>query len=467
MLLYADCTGTGEPAPEIDDLLRSHVLPYYGNTHSDSYCSNMMTAMIELSRTIVKKECIDSEYENLDDHAVIFTGQGMTGAARHFAHSLKFRVSSIVYTVLEHVSNSALWESVFPDAHVSVVKVSPTSSLIDIGEFQHAVHRRAAITTDTESVVLVAFTACSNVLGDVQPVDELLDVLQRSPHRNRIVTCVDCAAIAPYIQLGRLCTHADVRMISPHKFRGGYSTPGVLVVRKRLLDKRRAPFYPGGGTVWYRDDKVCSQFLDDLEHREEGGTPNIIGIIRTGLVFEVKRISQATIIARTFHIVRLADNFFMQHPTLMRTIKLFSNVGHNQFSRLPIYSFQVHGCHPGLFVTLLSDVFGIQARSGVSCCYLLAAKLCRVNRSTRKSILEGKGTPETYGWVRLSFYYRHTDDFVLKVLRSVVLLIDTLPLYVNDYEYRCAWNRWVHRHKQEDSGNDVKVYAKKLFAALS
>ena len=106
-IVYADCTGSGEPDPEIERSLALHVLPYYANTHSDAFNANMMTALIERSRFSIKNDCLyPTEH---DEYAVVFTGQGMTGAARHFAHLLsgpEFPVRRIIYTILEHLSNS-------------------------------------------------------------------------------------------------------------------------------------------------------------------------------------------------------------------------------------------------------------------------------------------------------------------------------------------------------------------------
>ena len=53
-IVYADCTGSGEPDPEIERSLALHVLPYYANTHSDAFNANMMTALIERSRFSIK-----------------------------------------------------------------------------------------------------------------------------------------------------------------------------------------------------------------------------------------------------------------------------------------------------------------------------------------------------------------------------------------------------------------------------
>src|SRR3954465_13547718 len=86
---------------------------------------------------------------------------------------------------------------------------------------------------------------------------------------------------------GRPGSHKDAMFLSPHKFIGGPSTPGVLVVRRALLTNR-VPDVPGGGTVEYVNSSE-HRYLPDVVAREEGGTPAIIEAKRAGLVFGLKQ----------------------------------------------------------------------------------------------------------------------------------------------------------------------------------
>ena len=79
----------------------------------------------------------------------------------------------------------------------------------------------------------------------------------------------------------------DAVFISPHKFIGGPGTPGLLVVKRRLVTNR-VPTVPGGGTVSYVSE-LDHSYVSDAADREEGGTPAIIESIRAGLVFHLKR----------------------------------------------------------------------------------------------------------------------------------------------------------------------------------
>ena len=62
----------------------------------------------------------------------------------------------------------------------------------------------------------------------------------------------------------------DAVFLSPHKFPGGPGSCGVLVVKRDLM-QNKVPAVPGGGTV-HLVSKWDHTYLDDIEHREDGGT---------------------------------------------------------------------------------------------------------------------------------------------------------------------------------------------------
>ena len=122
-----------------------------------------------------------------------------------------------------------------------------------------------------------------------------------------------------------------------------------MIIKKTFLTNK-VPFFPGGGTVWYKSDIQSNHFLDNCELREEGGTPNIIGIIRTGLLFVRKVIQQDYITQRMFDIVRYVDSYILYHETELKMLHFYTTVGKKQRERLPIYSFGMKGIHPGLLL---------------------------------------------------------------------------------------------------------------------
>jgi selenocysteine lyase/cysteine desulfurase len=133
-------------------------------------------------------------------------------------------------------------------------------------------------------------------------------------------------------------------------------TPGLLVVKKALLTNR-VPATPGGGTVFYVTEQG-HRYLQNLEEREEGGTPSILGVVRAGLVFQLwAAVGGKQIRTREAAITRRVLEAWGAHPA----IRLLGNV---QAPRMPVVSLMIeHGgklLHWNFVSTLLSDLFGIQ-----------------------------------------------------------------------------------------------------------
>jgi selenocysteine lyase/cysteine desulfurase len=60
-----------------------------------------------------------------------------------------------------------------------------------------------------------------------------------------------------------------------------------LVIKRRLLGHGIVPTQPGGGTVFYVTD-TAHRYLANREEREEGGTPDLVGAVRTALALRLK-----------------------------------------------------------------------------------------------------------------------------------------------------------------------------------
>src|SRR4051794_14477218 len=127
-----------------------------------------------------------------------------------------------------------------------------------------------------------------------------------APARRALV--LDYAAAGPYLPIemnaapaipdGHLA-YKDAVFVSPHKFVGGPGSPGVLVVKRRLL-RNRVPSVPGGGTILFVTPSGHS-YHPDPEIREEGGTPAIVESIRAGLAFALKEAVGSAEIRRREH----------------------------------------------------------------------------------------------------------------------------------------------------------------------
>jgi hypothetical protein len=233
--------------------------------------------------------------------------------------------------------------------------------------------------------------------------------------------------------------------LSPHKFIGGPSTPGVLVARRALF-ANRVPDVPGGGTVLYVNDDD-HRYLEDPAHREEGGTPAIVEAVRAGLVFQLKEaVGTATIREQEDRHISRAVAAWADEPR----IELLGNL---EARRLSIVSFVVRSpsgryLHHNYVVALLNDLFGIQSRGGCSCAgpyghRLLGIDLERSHEFEREITGGCEGIKP--GWVRINFNYFVSDAVADYLIEAVRLVARDGWRLLGDYTFDTVTGRWQHR----------------------
>ena len=260
------------------------------------------------------------------------------------------------------------------------------------------------------------------------------------------LACWDYAAAGPYVRIDMNAAQAlDAVFLSPHKFVGGPGTPGILIA-KRGLFRNRVPATVGGGTVSYvtPEDHV---YVTDIERREEGGTPAIVESIRAGLVFSLQQ--QVGI-----DVIQAQEQAMAE--TVMKRLQACANIevlGSRDAHRLPIFSLRFwHGereLHYGFVVSLLNDLFGIQARGGCSCAGPYAHSLLGMDMAYSKrveaAVTSGAGLMRP-GWVRLNFNYFIAGDELEYLLRALELVAEHGWRLLQCYRYDAAHGVWRHHH---------------------
>ena len=291
-----------------------------------------------------------------------------------------------------------------------------------------------------------SFSAASNVTGIITATREVSSLL----HRHGALAFWDFAAAAPYVEVDMQSAasgdgYYDAVFISPHKLIGGPGTPGLLVARRELFSNR-VPDVPGGGTVAYVNPSE-HDYLPDVEHREEGGTPAIIEAIRAGLVFQLKEnVGVDAISEREERFVRRAISAWEENPRI-------DVLGNHEAERLSIVSFVVkHGddgyLHHNYVVALLNDLFGIQSRGGCSCAgpyghRLLGIDLERSHEFEREITRGCEGIKP--GWVRINFNYFISDETAEYLIEAVKFVADHGAKLLCDYRFEPASGLWQHR----------------------
>ena len=451
---YADYTASGRSLSFIEDYIRTQVLPMYANTHTETSGTGLQTTRFREDARDIIKRCLGA---NNDEHAVIFAGNGATGAVDRLIGILGLRIPDsleqeyhlgdaipanrhpVVFVgPYEHHSNELPWRESIAD----VVEINEDADgQIDLTELEERLVEYAE-----RPLKIGSFSAASNVTGIISDTSAISRLL----HKHDALSFWDFAASAPYVGISMGSTkvddgdYKDAIFISPHKLIGGPGSPGLLVARRDLLTNK-VPAVPGGGTVQYVSPDHHT-YITDQEHREEGGTPAIIGSIRAGLVFKLKdEVGPDRIRGLEHHFIRRAIDSWKTNPSI-------DILGNPDAERPSIVSFVIRTeekvLHHNYVVALLNDLFGIQARGGCSCAGPYGHRLLGIDLETSRRFEDVIATGCEVlkpGWVRLNFNYFISESEFDYIVEAVHMIGSDgwrlLPLYT----YETESGIWRHR----------------------
>ncbi|WP_447555605.1 aminotransferase class V-fold PLP-dependent enzyme [Vreelandella sp. EE22] len=439
-LLYADYTASGRALGTVEEAIRTQVLPYYANTHTEtSHTGKITTRLREDARSQVAKAIGAT-----DEYAVIFAGAGATAAIDRCWKMLGFSQGAaagddeppvIFLGPYEHHSNDLVWREC--NAEIARIPLN-AAGLIDLGVLESELARHQG------RRLIGAFSAASNVTG----VKSDVTAIARLMHQYGGIVLFDYAASGPYVAINVAGTgqndHLDGVFLSPHKFVGGPGSSGVLALR-RALCVNAVPSVAGGGTVSYVT-ATNHRYVSDVQRREEGGTPNILGDIRAGFAFRIKSlIGEARIEAREAELAAMA----LSRWSILDNLTL---LGPTQASRLAIFSFNIRAgsrdVHHNLVVALLNDLFGIQARGGCSCAGPYGHSLLSIDENTaleHESLVQKGRSLYRPGWVRLGFHFFFSNEAANYVISAVEFIARHAALLMKLYSVDERSGIWTVR----------------------
>lgn len=454
-MLYADWIASGRLYRPIEEKIIREVGPWVANTHTEtSESGTLMTKAYHLAHRLIK------EHVHAGENDVIITaGSGMTTVVNKLQRILGLRKCGtlagqkclhddekpvVFVTHMEHHSNQTSWY----ESNVDVVVLDPDENLL-VSEDSLVAN---LVKYSSRKLKIGAFTACSNVTGIMTAYHRLARIM----HEFGGHCFVDFAASAPYSEIDM---HPEDPMekldgiyFSPHKFLGGPGSSGVLVFDASLYNSK-SPDNPGGGTVDWTNPWGEYKYIDDIELREDGGTPGFLQAFRTALAIDLKNQMQPALIqAREEELLEIA---FSRMDRIPRLRMLANHIR----KRLGVISFYLEDVHFNLVVKLLSDRFGIQVRGGCACAGTYGHFLLNVSHDDSRSITElinHGDLSRKPGWIRLSLHPVMTDEEVHFIMDAIEAISQHHREWEKDYVYNSRTNEFRHVREPEDKTDWVR-----------
>ena len=356
-LVYLDNAATTQKPLCVLDAMRDEYLNVNANVHRGvHYLSQQATDLHEAAREKVRQFINAQKTEE-----IVFT-RGTTEAinlvASSFCESQMQAGDEVLVTEMEHHSNIVSWQ-LQAQKHGIVVKHLP---ITDEGRL---VCCDDIATYLTERTRLVSVAHVSNVLGTVNPVEQII----RMAHEHGIPVLVDGAQSAPHMQIDVQAMDCDFFAFSGHKMYGPTGI-GVLYGKEQWLEK--LPPYQGGGEMI---DKVTWEktTFERLPFKFEAGTPDYVAT--HGLATAIDYLNSVGLDAVKAHEEELTRYCMEQ----LQTIDGMTIYGPHMVSGSPadkdaVVSFNVGTIHHLDMGTLL-DRLGIAVRTGHHCAQPLMDRL--------------------------------------------------------------------------------------------
>jgi cysteine desulfurase/selenocysteine lyase len=192
----------------------------------------------------------------------------------------------------------------------------------------------------------------SNVLGTINPVEELIE----TAHRHQVPIFLDGAQAVPHLSVDVKALEVDFYAFSGHKIYGPTGI-GVLYGKEKWLE--RLPPYQGGGemiaTVTFE-----KTVFNELPFKFEAGTPDFIGSTALAEALRyVNRLGLAPIAAWEQELLAYATE---RIKTLGTPVRIFGEAERKS----SVLSFLLGNIHP-YDTGMLLDRLGIAVRTGHHC----------------------------------------------------------------------------------------------------
>lgn len=343
-LVYLDSTASSQKPTAVIEAMNHYYRSYNANVHRGVYeISEEATAAMEKARVKVarfinarqSKQVIFTRNTSESINLVAYSWGGANVAAGDL----------IILTEMEHHSNLVPWQLLAQrtGARLEFVPVS------DDGQLQLDVYAQLL----QQQPKLVAFTHMSNVLGTINPAQEMI----AQAHAVGAVVLLDAAQSVPHLPVDVQALDVDFLCFSAHKMLGPTGI-GVLYGKRDLLEAM-PPFMGGGDMI--RTVSLRSSTWNDLPWKFEAGTPAIAEAVGLGAAVDyLHSLGMDAVMQHERDITAYALQQLHEVPHL-------TMYGPEVSKRGGVISFTLGDIHPHDLASILDQEVGVAIRAGHHC----------------------------------------------------------------------------------------------------
>ena len=374
-LIYFDNAATSQTPNCVIDSISDYYKNLNSNIHRGVHkLSQLATEKYEESRKKFKehlnaRSASEIIFTSGTTHSINLISNGFTGFLKEG--------DEIIVSQLEHHSNIVPWQMLCEKTG-AIMKVIPMNEKgdLDLSEF-------SALLGNKTKVVFVNHV--SNALGTVNPIETIIE----KSHMAGAAVLIDGAQAAPHFEIDVRKLDVDFYVCSAHKLCGPTGV-GILYGKKEWLEK--LPPYQGGGEMIDQVSFEKSTYAD-LPNKFEAGTPNISGVIASGIALDyINKLGLANI--------KEYEDYLLDYATAkLEEIDGIKIYGESK-TKVSVISFNIGEIHPYDIGSII-DNLGIAVRTGHHCA---------------QPIMDYFDIP---GTIRISFSFYNTID-------EINILIDAL-----------------------------------------
>ena len=374
-LIYFDNAATSQTPNCVIDSISDYYKNLNSNIHRGVHkLSQLATDKYEESRKKFKehlnaRSASEIIFTSGTTHSINLISNGFTGFLKEG--------DEIIVSQLEHHSNIVPWQMLCEKTG-AIMKVIPMNEKgdLDLSEFSDLLGNKTKV---------VFVNHVSNALGTVNPIETIIE----KSHKSGAAVLIDGAQAAPHFEIDVRKLDVDFYVCSAHKLCGPTGV-GILYGKKEWLEK--LPPYQGGGEMIDQVTFEKSTYAD-LPNKFEAGTPNISGVIASGIALDyINKLGLANI--------KEYEDYLLDYATAkLEEIDGIKIYGESK-TKVSVISFNIGEIHPYDIGSVI-DNLGIAVRTGHHCA---------------QPIMDYFDIP---GTIRISFSFYNTID-------EINILIDAL-----------------------------------------